>query len=506
MRALLLTLLIAGQALAQNPLPGRGPRLMVPAPTASTLSAVQYTTADQTYYVDPAGSDSAAGTIGAPLATCQAAVNRSPKVLRHKLTINLVAGNHAGCVIAGFTLDPGVQKATAGILLDGVLANVTPTTGTATGTAESGAAGVQASSYGTLVDAEATWTTNDTALVGSFVIITGGTGAGQSRVIISNTGTVLTVAGVWTALSGTSTYAIQRPSAIITSSTALIPRAAANSAGTTTGLAAAGLQIINNNMDAHSSGASIVVRNMALNVGGSTAGALVAGSQAFFILTTANGGSASGIAVSNGSFVNLDVVSATTTGAGIGAASSTDSLLNITRSLLTASGSTGGAGVRHLSSKGTLEQTKMAVSGGAQGVLISRNSGVTSNSLLTCDCASGATSACIRSGLSSSLPQGGADDIALAADVSVTDCTYGLMVQSGNISLNGALTGNALSYGAHSIFGGNIRIKAASATLTATTAEMAVDDGAVTGTFGSLGATYACIVATTGTVSRVCRL
>jgi hypothetical protein len=63
-------------------------------------------------------------------------------------------------------------------------------TGTLEGTATAGAAG-------SLTDAGATFNTTGSALAGVYVTIRSGTGAGQSRLITSNTGTVLTITPNW---------------------------------------------------------------------------------------------------------------------------------------------------------------------------------------------------------------------------------------------------------------------------------------------------------------------
>jgi hypothetical protein len=70
-----------------------------------------------------------------------------------------------------------------------------------------------------LTNSGETWTVND--FRGKFIVITGGTGSGQQKVIVSNTATALTIAGTWTAPTGTSTYAIQQPGANITAPASL---------------------------------------------------------------------------------------------------------------------------------------------------------------------------------------------------------------------------------------------------------------------------------------------
>lgn len=185
------------------------------------LKKRQYQTyAAMTLYVDPTGSDSnpctAAGT--AACLTLQGVWNKLPRIIRHDITVNVAAGSYTST-----SRLEGLQwstTATSGILGSSIfvegpaLVDVTPTTGSATGTITSvTAVGI---SLPTVTDTAATWTVDD--LRGYFLVQTSGASSGQSRPIISNTATTLTVAA-WS--SGTApiasvTYAIQRPAATIT--------------------------------------------------------------------------------------------------------------------------------------------------------------------------------------------------------------------------------------------------------------------------------------------------
>lgn len=189
------------------------------------------TTAALTLYVDPLGSDSNACTSSGASAclTLQGVLNKIPKVLRHKVTVNVAAGNYTGFILSGFTQDQTVSSTTGGLYILGTLANVTPATGSATGTATSGTAG-SAQTFGTLTDSTQSWTVND--LVGRWISITGGTGSGALMVISSNTATTITVVGTWTAPTGTSTYAIQEPASIITTGVSPVPRGNQTTSGT----------------------------------------------------------------------------------------------------------------------------------------------------------------------------------------------------------------------------------------------------------------------------------
>ena len=74
--------------------------------------------------------------------------------------------------------------------------------GTAAGTSTGG------NSTSTLIDTSKAWTTN--AWAGSKVYITGGTGNGQSRTVLTNTATTLTISGTWmTTPDATSTYYVE---------------------------------------------------------------------------------------------------------------------------------------------------------------------------------------------------------------------------------------------------------------------------------------------------------
>jgi len=217
-----LLLLFTSAALAQGPANPQGNRLS----RGNFLRIPAYQTAGtgaQNYFVDGTnGNDSnnctASGT--SACATIQGAVNRIPKLIRDGVVVSVAAGTYGCFYFTGFREDLGIQQSTGGVLFNGALANITPATGTATGTATGGTAGSGAT-FGTLVDGAQTWTVND--LRGHLVVITGGTGNGQVRVISSNTATTITVVGTWTAPNGTSTYVIQDPSVIINTACATPP-------------------------------------------------------------------------------------------------------------------------------------------------------------------------------------------------------------------------------------------------------------------------------------------
>jgi len=173
----------------------------------------QYQTAGTVaMFVETTGSDANACTsVGAPCLTIQGALNKIPKRFLNTATVTVGLGNFAGAIIENFSFNP---TQTAYLLIIGTRANVVPTTGSATGTATSGAAG-SGTTYGTLTDTGATWTIND--FRGQFINVLTGTGSGQVKMICSNTATVITICGTWTAPAAASTYAVQTTGTLITS-------------------------------------------------------------------------------------------------------------------------------------------------------------------------------------------------------------------------------------------------------------------------------------------------
>lgn len=231
-----------------------------------------------TLYVDPTGNDgngcTATGT--SACLTIQGAIDKIPKgLVKNPVTINVAAGTYAAATISGYTFDyPSDSTVGSYIYILGTLANSTGlATGSATGTASAGSAG-SAATFGTLTDAAATWTTND--LRGRFITTLTGTGAGQTRVIASNTGTVITIAGVWTAPANLTTYAIQDSASII-NTTKDIP-VGPNSIAAGNGGA---LSAYSNNstipIGAGNSGADIYIKQMRMTISSSGRGYVGAG-------------------------------------------------------------------------------------------------------------------------------------------------------------------------------------------------------------------------------------
>lgn len=463
------------------------------------LKQHQYETfANYALFVDPTGSDSNACTSSGANAclTIQGAIKKIPKQARHQATVSVAAGNYAGITISGFMFDQSLQNGAAGILIDGALANVTPTTGSATGTATAGSAG-SGITFGTLTDSGATWTVNDAALIGKFVVITGGTGSGQVKVIVSNTATALTIAGTWTAPTGTSTYALQSPSVNITSGAPAVVNPLATSVPT------AGAQIFNNVANV----GRIAFRNVNFAPGGSIVGASVFNSgivdfvQATFVTT-----SGLGLNIQPYNAINLTTCSVvSTTGTGIGLATST---VAVTNSLIQQS-----TGISVLNTgEGLLNLSGVQLKGSVG--ITSQTGSSASIGNVRCDCASQATSACLVSGPTPSVALGAAgggnrvNSTFLSQNVDVTNCTYALFA-SGTSAINVAgavvVSGNALTYSANALWGAGISASTSVQTITSGTADMAVDNGVSTGTWASLAASFNCLTSLS-TTSHICRL
>lgn len=205
--------------------------------TLSVNGTVLQTTAAATYYVDPTGNNANACTASgtAACATLSGVFAKLPPRILHAITINVAAG--------AYTDIPSLvgNEVLANITINGpALTNVTPTTGSATGTITA----VTNVAPATLTDSAATWTVND--FIGRLVTI-----GGESKIIASNTATVLTLASPLVSTpSGGAAYAIQKQAATWTTNTtggALnFQLAGASFAGSTT-VTVTALEFINNN-------------------------------------------------------------------------------------------------------------------------------------------------------------------------------------------------------------------------------------------------------------------
>ncbi len=498
MRTFVLSLLMASTVLGQTTETTRVSK-------GDLLKQRQYqTNAALTFFVDPTGNDANACTASGTNAclTIQGALNKAPKLLRHNVTVNVAAGNYAGFIISGFTVDPSVQKTTAGILINGVLGNVTPTTGSATGTATAGSAGALATAvFGTLTDSGATWTVNDAALVGKLITITGGTGSGQVRVVCSNTATVITICGTWTAPTGTSTYALQAPTSIITSTTAAVPNSISGGIG---GVGAAGIQIVDNNTP----GTSLTsIQNIGIAVTTANSG-LIAQSNTGFNLTAVVA-TCSQFAITTGSSTVSTFTALSLTGSGAALAVNA-ARLTVSNSYInsTATGITPQVIGAFVSTVGTKIVVTNAIAN--QGFNITQG-GTASLSGVQIDCSSTATSSALSLGATQSLIASATNDArnqaVIGNTLNITNCGVGIWANQGsvvNLNSTAAITGNALSYAIEALNGSSVTLSTALA-ITSGTADLNLDNASVTGSFASLTGIYSCL-ATLGTGSNICRL
>lgn len=446
------------------------------------------------FFVDPTGNDANQCTgVGTDAClTLQGAFNKAPKLLKHQVVVTAAAGNYAGVTISGFTVDPSVQRVALGILLTGALANVTPTTGSASFTSTAGSAG-SGITFGTVTDGAATWTVNDAAMVGKFVTCS----QGQTRVIISNTATVLTIAGTWT--SPTGACLIQSPSVNITTCVGqLSTPLGSNAIGT------AGIQLLDND----NSLIQTTIQN--INISGTCARSITANGNGEVLINqvTASGATAAGVRLSgslpntggltsiSNSYINQSITALLVTG-GAGSAVTNSFLQSATIAMQLIGNATGyqvNSGIQ-LSAPTGIAAYSGGVSGGSNGLGNAAISGV------RCDCASAANSRCVEAHNSGS-------SIYLIGNVNVTNCTEGFRATYGAQIISNdptpILSGNALAYATNAMYGGQISFRTDIATITGATAEMTIDDGAATATFASLPSSYSCLTSM-GSGSKVCR-
>ena len=212
MRFPLLLLLLASSAFAQ-PTVTRG----------GALKKRQYQTyANATYYVDPAGSDSNACTASGTSAclTLQGVFNKLPDIIRHTITINVAAGTFVGDSTLSqktITVSSASAANSVGVFITGAaLQNVTPASGSATGTLSGTGSGNNP--LPTFTVAGAGWTPND--FRGAFLVMTSGAQSGARMPIVANDATTLTTLPWSTYPSAGDTFAIQIPSTILDGLTA----------------------------------------------------------------------------------------------------------------------------------------------------------------------------------------------------------------------------------------------------------------------------------------------
>lgn len=186
-------------------------------------SVTSVTTEPVTIYCSPNGDDANPGTEAQPKRQVSAALKSLPNTIRHPVVIRPAAGSYDGFDATAFTFDPVDAAQGAYIQVLGSFTAPTLATGTVTGTSTAG-------TTGGLTHTGQTWTVD--ALRGKLIEITSGPGAGQVRVIASNTADTVTIAGTWTSPTA-SGYAIWDCGTVISTPTNLpaLPGSASAAAG-----------------------------------------------------------------------------------------------------------------------------------------------------------------------------------------------------------------------------------------------------------------------------------
>lgn len=160
----------------------------------------QTTTKALSLFVDSStGSDGNTGTAASPFLTIQAALDSLPKRICHPVTITVSGTGLTGAITSGLTFDAADPLVGAWLIVQGTSAVATLASGLTSGTVASATAG-SGVTFGTGTVTGAAWTVDD--LKGKWIEILAGTGAGQIKVIASNTATVITIVGGWTAPTG----------------------------------------------------------------------------------------------------------------------------------------------------------------------------------------------------------------------------------------------------------------------------------------------------------------
>ncbi len=189
------------------------------------LNSLTYSLADITLYVNvDGGSDLFDCTdAGAPCITIQGALNKLPKSLKYRETVNIAPGSYTCFIVSGFSQDQSDQQSTGGLLLNGTMVTSTISTGSTSGLATGGTIGFQ-EVFGTLVKSGESWTTND--LRGRYINILSGTNVGQIGLISSNSNDTITIEGAWSfAPDNTTSFIIQDPGTLLTTPIKTIPTA-----------------------------------------------------------------------------------------------------------------------------------------------------------------------------------------------------------------------------------------------------------------------------------------
>jgi hypothetical protein len=163
------------------------------------------TTAGLTLYVRSTGSDlNNCLTAITPCLTIQAAVNKVPRIVNHRVVVDVGAGNFAGATVRGFMLRgyTDVSSEYLFTITGADYINFTPVTGTGSGTSSGG-------STSTLIAAGQTWTTNN--LRGKLLYVNG-----AYLIIRKNDATSLETVGISSSTMSGKAYVIMDWSTIIT--------------------------------------------------------------------------------------------------------------------------------------------------------------------------------------------------------------------------------------------------------------------------------------------------
>jgi hypothetical protein len=172
-------------------------------------------TSPLTLYVATTGSDTNDGSQASPFLTIQAAIEEAKKRrLRALVTVRVGAGTFDGFAITGFDIESPsalTSTAAAGLSVEGTFTQITPSTGTASGTVTSSATGSVLAGFVTITDIAQNWTVNE--LVGKFLFLQGASSYSY-LVIHSNTATTITIASSTASAAGR-VYSIVEPATII---------------------------------------------------------------------------------------------------------------------------------------------------------------------------------------------------------------------------------------------------------------------------------------------------
>lgn len=475
MRATILLLLaVATHATASGPTPS-------PIPTAQFQTR---TTAALNLYLDPAGNDSFSCTkADAGCLTPQGVAGKIPKLVRHPVNVYSAAGSYPGLYMYGYECDPAGVSDGAYINWAGTLTNFAPATGTATGTFSSGSQGTTIT-FGTATDSAQSWTSNN--LKGQLLEITSGTGAGQTRVIDSNTSTAITIVGTWgTAPANGSGYAIRTHGTVL--STAINSPAIPNVAASTpvTLRMESNGSVRNSGASATAlSGACITFTRMKFAPSTAATGAvrLNGPNQVAFVESSLNGNtSGTGLTTLFGSYVNVDrsFLSSGTAPALLGSSTNGGSNGVAVGFSLLESGAGVASTVVTLTNGAWTASHIRSTNSAATSVLVDTNAGsfTTSIGSSKVTCAAGGSTIGIRLGGAANV--GGASSVTFVQAMAVLSCPTGIQV-NGNSSLannnaNTVITGTGSQTTAlHALLGGRILVPA-NMTISGYTNDITVD-------------------------------